>query len=70
MLEQAAQLLADCAGLLGLAKGVLELAENLRLAEHHRIQAACDPEYVPDRLVRIERKQRIAEGGIEITVIM
>jgi hypothetical protein len=34
-------------GFAGLLIGVLHLAENLRLAEHHRIQARGDPEHMP-----------------------
>ena len=39
---------AGCPLLLRRAIGSLELAEDLRLAEHHRVQAACDAEDVLD----------------------
>ena len=51
-LEQLVQRACQRAGGFGLAHRLLHLAEDLRLAEHHRIEAAGDAERVARRLRR------------------
>ena len=50
-LEQTPEQRADGAGLARYGVGRLELAENLRFAEHHRVQPAGHAHHVPDRVV-------------------
>jgi hypothetical protein len=49
-LEQLVQRRAERAGFVGQAHRLLHLAEDLRLAEHHRIEAGGDAEGVPRRV--------------------
>ena len=51
VLEKPVEHLAGGAGISGGVKRVLHLAEYLRLAEHHRIEAGRHPECVLDRLL-------------------
>ena len=69
MLKQAVQILAHRARLLSHTHGILELAENLRLAEDHRIESAGNPKDVPYRFVFVERENCVAEGGIQAAVV-
>ena len=48
MLHEPAQIAAQCSGRLRRTPGVLHLSQYLRLAQNHRIEAAGDPEDVPD----------------------
>src|SRR5476651_2070122 len=48
-LEQLVQIGAQAARLVGGADGVLDLAEDLRLAQHHRVQPGGDAEGVAHR---------------------
>ena len=70
MLEQRAELRAQRAGLLSIAHGIFQLAEDLRFAEYHGIQAASDPEYVPNRFLVIQREQAVRESRVEVAFIM
>ena len=70
MLEQAAQVAAQGVGLLRIAKGVLELAEYLGFAENHRVEAAGNAEDVADRILVLERENRLAEVVAELAVVM
>jgi hypothetical protein len=47
MLEKFVQVGICCAVSGGCAVGLLQLAQYLRLADHHGIQTACDPEQMP-----------------------
>ena len=51
---QAVQHRAEAARLLGRLVGVLHLAEDLRLAEHHRVEAGRHAERVPHRRLALE----------------
>jgi hypothetical protein len=62
----AGQLAPGSAEPLGLLEGVLHLAEDLRLAEHHRIEARRHPEEMEHRrlaLMRVEVGSEIGAGG-------
>ena len=48
--HQRAQVHADRSGVRGDSIGFFDLAQNLRLADHHRIEAGRDPEDVTDRV--------------------
>ena len=50
-LEQLVQQRAERAGRLGRAHRLLHLAEDLRLAQHHRVEAGGDAERVAHRLL-------------------
>lgn len=50
-LEQAPEQWPDGAGLTRHGVGGLELAENLRLAQHHRVKPAGDAHHVPNRVL-------------------
>ena len=69
-LEQAVEHQAEAAGGLGVPHGLLHLAEDLRLAQHHRIEAARDAKRVGDRLFarqRVDvRRQRILRDAVEV----
>jgi hypothetical protein len=56
-LEEPVQHRAERAGGLGGARGLLHLAEDLRLAEHHGIQARGDTEGMAHRLLARQRVQ-------------
>ena len=64
VLEQSSEVAAQRIGLLGVAKRVLQLPENLRLAEHHRIESAGHTEYMADRFVFIVERE---EGFFELS---
>src|SRR5690606_37909060 len=49
-LEQAVELRAQRAGAARGGPGMLDLAEDLRLAQYQRVQAGRDPEQVPHRV--------------------
>ena len=53
-LEKPVQHRAERSGRLGGARRFLHLAEDLRLAEHHRVQPRSDPERVKYRLFLVE----------------
>jgi len=50
LLEQAVELLADNPAVMRQRPGILHLAQDLRFAQHHRIQPGGDPEQMPDSL--------------------
>src|SRR5690606_39024130 len=50
LLEQAVELAAQGAGAARRGPGLLHLAEDLRFAQHQRVEAGGDPEQVADRL--------------------
>ena len=56
------QLLAHGSSTLGVPVSILELAENLRLAQHHGVEAAGNPEDVSQRRVVI---QLDTPGGLD-----
>ena len=70
VLEQPAELFADRAALLCLAIGVLELAQDLRLTEHHRVEPAGDPKDVPDRVVLLHRENRLRKRRVEVSFVV
>ena len=51
MLEQPLQPSAERTGAVGGLIGGLDLTENLRLAQHHRIQPGGDPQNMAHRLL-------------------
>jgi hypothetical protein len=58
------------AGLGGDAVGLLHLAEDLRLAEHGRIEAAGDREGVADRQLVVELVQAAVRAFAEMVVLV
>ena len=50
-LEQLVQIRAQAAGLVGRADGVLDLPQDLRFAQHHRIEPGGDAEGVAHGIV-------------------
>jgi hypothetical protein len=70
VLEQLRELLADGPGALCVAVGVLQLAEDLRLAEDHRVQPASHPEDVPQRGVVVQLEQRIGERRVQVVGVV
>ncbi len=70
VLEQSRQLLADGPGALGVAVGVLELAENLRFAQHHGVEPAGHPEDVAQCRVVVQLEQRVRERGVQVVRIV
>ena len=62
LLEQAAQGRPDRLGRFGIRKRLLDLAENLRLAEHHRVQAGGHAENMPDGLGLFQAVAVAAQG--------
>ena len=63
LLEQRAQRAAGLAVGLGRAQGVAQLAEDLALADGHRVQAAGDREGVGDRAVLVVHVEVLAQVG-------
>ena len=64
MVEQSRQPLADGIRLFCFPERVLQLSEDLRLAEDHRVQAAGDAEKMLYRVVAVQREQ--GAGGVLI----
>jgi hypothetical protein len=52
------------------AKRVLQLAENLRFAKHHRVEATGDAEDVLYGLLIVFRKQGISKAVIQPAIVM
>src|SRR5262249_41631380 len=48
--HQRAEIHADCAGIAGDAVRFLHLPQNLRLTDHHGVEARCNAEDVADRI--------------------
>ena len=70
-LEQVLKVAANCAGGTGDGEGFLDLAENLRLAHDHGIEAGGDAEEMANRvLVAVLIDVRREEIGVEIEVAM
>ena len=69
-LEQAVEHQPERAGRLRVPDRLLHLAQDLRLAQHHRIEAARHPERVRDRLLPRQRvdvgRQRIPRHVVEL----
>ena len=68
-LEQPVQHRSGRAGFLRDAVGVLQLAEDLRLAEHHRIEAGRDRERVRDGLVLDVVIQAVVQSATPSAVV-
>ena len=69
-LEKLVQQQPESAGFLGGAHGVLELAENLRLAQHHRVEPARYAERVFDRpLMRQLVDVRFEVLGFQLVIV-
>ena len=66
VLNHTCQLLADGIRCLGIAIGIFKLAQNLRFAQHHRVEPARDAENVTDGVVAFQLEQRLAEGRIQV----
>ena len=62
-LEQLVQRGAERAGLVGLAHRLLHLAEDLRLAEHHRVEAAGDAERMARRRPSLQHVRVVTQGA-------
>ena len=66
-LEELVQHRPQGAGVLGGADGLLQLAKDLRLAEHHRLQAARNAERVRHGLIPRQRVEvGFQLGGIDL----
>ena len=61
MVKQSCERRADRPGIVGGAKRVLQLAEDLRFAEYHRVEPAADAEQMTHRAFLFQRKQRFIE---------
>ena len=70
MLEQASKITAQRVGVLGVSKRVLQLAEDLWFAEHHRVQSAGDPEDMSNRFFIVEHEQRLGKIVTEAAVVV
>jgi hypothetical protein len=69
-LEQLVQIGAETAGFVGDAHRILHLAEDLRFAQHHRIEAGSDAERMADGIVLRQHVQvRTQFGKIQLVVV-
>ena len=69
-LEQAVEHRSGAAGLLCRAIGVLELAQDLRLAEHHRVETGRDAKGVRDGGALVEPVQSVLYARAEPVIAL
>ena len=69
-LEHLVQVGAQAAGFVGRAHRVLHLAEDLRLAQHHRIEPGGDAERMAHRVVLRQHVQVRAQFGVGQLVVV
>ena len=69
-LEQAVEHRSGAAGLLRRAIGILELAQDLRLAEHHRVETGRDGKGVRDGGALVEPVQTVLYARAEPVIVL
>ena len=70
MLEQTTQVASECVGVLGVAKRVFELPEDLRFAKHHGVESAGYPEYVANRVFIVQREEGLGKAIAQLAIVV